>query len=705
MKKILLIAALALTNLVQAQTYNRCGTTEYQAELEKQNPWITKNREKIDRDAVEFAQSGAQDRNSQVVVTIPIVFHVIYSNATQNISNARINAQLERLNLDFAKMNSDTTLIPLAFRPVASNTQIQFCLAQQDPSGNATTGINRVSTTVTSWSQNNAVKSTAQGGQDAWNRNSYLNVWVCNLGGGLLGYAQFPGGAASTDGVVVLYSAVGGPGAVGTATPYHLGRTLTHEVGHWVNLRHTFENGCGGTTANNCLTGGDQVCDTPPTSTSNFGCPATQNTCTETAPFPPPYTSNQNDQTMNYMDYVDDACMYMFSAGQTVRITSCINGSRASLQTSIGCTPPSAAINANFSASATTIQVGNSVNFTDLSSNSPTSWSWTFTGGTPASSTVQNPSNIVYNTAGTYTVSLTATNATSNDTETKTSYITVTTAGGNPCDTVTNFPGTGTASVIGSSGWGYISGHNDYLDIAKAEKISGIAANSVIDGVYIAFGVATSSGPTNTFNVNIWDDNGTAGLPSTILGTETVTYQTAATDAGLGVPTYIDFNPDITVSGDIYAGIGLTYTAGDTLGIVTTADGEVTPGTGYEQFSGTDWHAYSETPASWGLNVAHLILAVVCTPTGINQIDANTTFSISPNPSNGLLTIDINSQIAQTINLKIVNLLGEVMLVEKIVANSQINKQLDLRGFANGIYQVMVETDGKTYVEKLVLNK
>lgn len=709
MKKILLIAAIAVSNFVYGQTYQRCGTTEYQEQLEKQYPSIIVEREKIDEHARNFSLQNAQYRNGQAVITIPVVFHVVYATPSQNISTARINAQLERLNLDYAKLNSDTNLIPLAFKPIAANTTIQFCLAQQDPQGNPTTGINRVSTTVTSFSQNNAVKYSAQGGADAWPRASYLNVWVCNLGGGLLGYAQFPGGAAATDGVVNLFSATGGPGAPGTANPYHLGRTLTHEVGHWLNLRHSFENGCGGTTANNCTTGGDQVCDTPPVSGATFGCPGTKNTCTEMVPFPPPYTADQNDQTMNYMDYVDDACMYMFSQGQATRALACLNGVRSSLLTSIGCQAPTAGPNANFSASATSILVGGSVNFTDLTTNNPTSWSWTFTGGTPSTSTSQNPTNIVYNTAGTYSVSLTATNASGNDTETKTGYIVVTTSSGVSCDTLNNFPAAGTPSIIGSGGWGYISGHNDYLDVAKAEKFTGIAANSVIDGVYISFGIATASNSTNTFDVKVWDDNGTGGLPSSVLGTTTVTYQTAENDVLAGVPTYVDFNPDIAVSGDVYVGIGFGYTPGDTLAIIHCDDLEVPVNTAYEQWTapGLDWHAYSETPASWGLTVAHLINPVVCPLTGINEITNNVTLSITPNPNAGVFTLNINSvNDGNNATIKIVNILGETVLVENLnLINSGIEKQFSMNTLSNGVYSVIVESGSASTIQKLVISK
>jgi hypothetical protein len=159
-----------------------------------------------------------------------------------------------------------------------------------------------------------------------------LNIWTCNISNDILGYAQFPGGAAATDGVVLHYKYTGKTGAT---APFNKGRTGTHEVGHWLGLYHTFQGGCAGTSSTNCNSGGDQVCDTPPTSAARYGCPSVStihNTCTETP-------TDYRDMTMNYMDYVDDGCMNLFTLGQKARMVAVMNGVRASLKTSNGCVP------------------------------------------------------------------------------------------------------------------------------------------------------------------------------------------------------------------------------------------------------------------------------------------------------------------------------------------------------------------------------
>lgn len=322
------IFAMAVTSAFGQNSNNstptrNCGTTEYTAQQILADPSMAVRMDEIESFTNAFIADGNQ---AKATVTIPVVFHVVYNTTAQNISDARILAQLNQLNLDYARLNSDAGNTPSAFSGLAANTNIQFCLAQRDPNGAATSGIVRKSTTVTSFSSNDAVKYTAQGGDNAWDATKYLNIWVCNLGSSLLGYAQFPGGANATDGVVVLYSSVGSISTPGTATNYAYGRTATHEVGHWLNLRHIWGDA-------NC--GNDLVSDTPTQQTSNGGCPT----------FPHVTCSNgaNGDMFMNYMDYTYDGCMNMFTAGQSARMNALFasGGARVSLLSSQGCVAPS----------------------------------------------------------------------------------------------------------------------------------------------------------------------------------------------------------------------------------------------------------------------------------------------------------------------------------------------------------------------------
>lgn len=331
MRKILLLTGMAcamMLNQSQAQHSHRgCSTMDHLQEQMIADPTLRERMNDIERETARYLETHANEKTS-AITTIPVVFHVLYNTTAENISDARILEQLNVMNKDFSRTNADAGNTPSAFQGISSATNVQFCLAKRDPSGAATTGIHRVSTTVTSFPSGTSMKFAASGGADAWDRNSYLNFWVCNLGSGLLGFATFPGGTANIDGVVCLYSSVGGPAAPGTAVPYHLGRTATHEVGHWLNLYHIW-----GDDGSSC-SGSDQVGDTPNQAGSNFGCPSYPRTDACTAALP-------GVMFMNYMDYTDDGCMNAFSAGQSARIDATINGTRASLKTSQGCVPVS----------------------------------------------------------------------------------------------------------------------------------------------------------------------------------------------------------------------------------------------------------------------------------------------------------------------------------------------------------------------------
>ncbi len=229
-------------------------------------------------------------------VNIPVVVHVVYANSQENISSAQINSQIDVLNQDFNATNSDLNP-PSEFSGVVGDCDIQFTLDQ----------VIRVAGDRSTWGTSDAVKSYSPVVDPA----RKLNIWVCNIGGGILGYAQFPGGSASTDGVVVSPQYFGSTGYV--SAPFNKGRTTTHEVGHYLNLRHIWGDG-------RCKRD-DFVADTPTSDRANYGCPNSA------------YHCRTNDMYMNYMDYVDDACMFMFSEGQKDRMRAlfAVGGARESM--------------------------------------------------------------------------------------------------------------------------------------------------------------------------------------------------------------------------------------------------------------------------------------------------------------------------------------------------------------------------------------
>ena len=658
-------------------------------------------------------QAQNSNKNAVTVFNIPVVFHVLHNGANPgvglNISNAQVLSQLAVLNEDYRKTNADTILIPSVFTGVAADCEINFCLAQTAPNGSATTGIDRINYNTLGATAPPFQRSYVDGTikpATIWNPNNYLNIWVVpdytDGGFALLGHATFPAGSTlsglsapfgslTSDGVVIWYRACG---RVGNLDPtYDEGRTATHEVGHWLGLRHTWGD-------SNC--GNDYCTDTPTQQTANFGCTS----------FPHVTCSNgpNGDMFMNYMDYTDDPCMFMFTANQKARMQTVMSNSpmRVALSQSTTCNPPVvAAPVANFSASSTTITAGGTINFTDLSTNIPTGWAWTFTGGNPANSTAQNPTNIVYANPGTYTVSLVATNGTGSDTETKTGYITVNPTGTLSCDTITNFDVVNhTPSILGSSGWGYVSGHNDYLDIAKADKYAVVGTNQTIDGAYFVFGIGSSSGTGQVATVTVWDDNGAAGKPNTALGTATVLYDSIAANVLAGSITWIDFVPNIAVSGDVYVGIQFGYTAGDTLAIVHCADGEITVGTSWEKWSDNTWHPYNELNTGWGIEVAQLILPVICPFVGVNENSPSFKMNLFPNPANTNLNLVIPNQIGSgNLQIRVLTTLGANVLTEQLnFAQNGIYK-VDVSSLSQGFYFLEVITEYGRQIEKFQISK
>lgn len=303
MKKVLITAFTALVlfscqndatessdSKVSAIAQRGCATQEVLEAQLKADPTLAIRMNEIEAFTNKSILSGKLVNGK---VQIPVVVNVLYRTTAENISDAQIQTQIDVLNKDFNALNSDYNSVPALFAGVKANVGISFVLDQ----------VIRKSTTKTSWGTNDAVKKVAQGGLAPTSPTTKLNLWACTIGGGILGYAQFPGGASATDGVVVDSKYFGLSGAA--AAPYNLGRTATHEVGHWMNLRHIW---------GDATCGSDLVSDTPTHNTANYGVPAYPHysTCSGTPV----------EMTMNYMDYVDDNAMYMFSNGQKSRMAA-----------------------------------------------------------------------------------------------------------------------------------------------------------------------------------------------------------------------------------------------------------------------------------------------------------------------------------------------------------------------------------------------
>jgi PKD repeat protein len=356
-------------------------------------------------------RSANSTESSDSIRWVPVVVHVIHNDGSENISEAQIESQIMIMNEDFGKIlgtNGDGNGV---------DTKVRFCLAKIDPQGRCTNGIVRIKSelTVHQQYQRALLKELS-----FWDNTRYLNIYVVrSINGGVGGYASFPGGPPSEDGIVVRNDLFGdiGTGKAG------LGRTATHELGHWLGVFHTFQNGCG---IDTCLDG-DGVCDTPPVDKPNFGCPTNANTCSNDVPDLP-------DQVDNYMDYTDDNCKSMFSKGQAMRMMAAMDSIRWRIWSdsnlvSTGCdtnyqAPANCPVIADFITLNKSICTGGEIEFMGKMLNNIQSWNWIFQGGTPSTSTDQNP-RITYNSPGIFNVQLIVSDSFSTDTLLLSGYIEV----------------------------------------------------------------------------------------------------------------------------------------------------------------------------------------------------------------------------------------------------------------------------------------
>ena len=416
-------------NSASAQQW--CATDEHAAEMAVQFPKEHAERLKTEAQIQEYLanpQNFAAQRQQNTPYIIPVVVHVITENGTGGPSKATIEGAIKQMNDDFRRTNSDTANTRQIFKSIAADAEVEFRLATIDPNGNCTEGIVRKASAYTnSANPRDLVKTVSY-----WPRNKYFNIWLVNSisagsnQGTVLGYAQFPGnGPANTYGFVSRIDAfVSGD------------RTATHEVGHCLNVYHTFQGGCG----SNCSNSGDQVCDTPPTSDPTYGCSQTQNTCSNDM-VGGGFSSDVPDQIENYMSY--DACTNMFTQGQKARMHASFANytflqelTSASNAIATGIVAPPTQVCAPvalFGANKTLICQGGSVFFSDNSYNaeqdSTWEWNWTFPGGTPSTSTDQNPT-VVYNTPGVYSATLVVSSAAGSNSFSRNNYIRVVSTSG-----------------------------------------------------------------------------------------------------------------------------------------------------------------------------------------------------------------------------------------------------------------------------------
>jgi len=656
-------------------------------------------QENFNRRLMQRSMTAQKEAETQAVTTIPVVFHIVTANPA-TVTDAQIQAQLDTLNKDFFGTNGDSVRIPSYFKPLFGKSSIQFCLAQRTPDGETTTGIIR-KTNGTSFSTNDAVKHGSTGGSDAWNTDAYLNIWICTLSGGILGYATFPNDGSPTDqGVVIDYRSLPG----GSLTQYNGGKTLTHETGHYFNLYHIWGDDDG------ACTGTDFVGDTPNQGDASSGCSTGIKTdnCTGTG---------NGVMYQNYMDYSYDQCLVMFTTEQVRRMEAALSQSRSSLLSSNGCQPvilrdydlqlrtinnPAQRIcTPSFTPSVTIRNRGSqtitSIDFSIRIDNQVVgTYRWTGSIASNQSQTINLSSTGI--TTGVHTISITIGLINGLlDEDLTNNTLTQTVQYFEPVTSVTeSFEGAGfppagwdIVNADGSITWQRVTGiaktgsasvminNFDYDRIGEKDdlRLPTVNLSSSLDSAFLSFQVAAAAySPTNTPN-NVWDTlevlvSSDCGQTYTSLykkwGSTLVTRSTPTTFAF--VPIATDWRKDSINVSNLIGKSDLLFTIRNT--------------TGFEN----------------NIYLDDIRLRTVT----VNPNLKASGFLVTPNPTSGAIAVQFYPQPAGLKGIQLLDGIGR-KLAEVSVGNNAANSlyNFNLTGYPSGIYYVRAVFADKVVTKKI----
>lgn len=695
MKKIFLLAAvfIAVMGFAKAQNTIPCYTDEMIAKKIAENPNLKVEYEQSKRNILEGIETGTRGNGPRV---IPVVFHIIHAGGPENISKEQILDQIRILNEDYSRTNPDTADTRDVFKPVAANCNIEFRLAKKDPEDNCTDGIVRIYSSL-SVSAGEGVKALSY-----WPSSKYLNIWVVKSiasdgsGGTILGYAQFPGfGAAETDGVVVRHDVVGTIGSYNQALK-NGGRTLTHEVGHWLGLSHTFQGGCTGGFF------GESVEDTPPTANANYGCDTTKNTCNNDSPDLP-------DMIENYMDYSDGICQNMFTLGQLDQINSVLGGARSNLisssnlivtgtddTTGVDCAPI-----ANFYSDIQVVCAGEGIDFYDNSFNGDVdTYSWVFDGGNPDMSP-NSDETVQFSQTGYHQVSLTVTNGQGNDTKTEDQYVFI-------------LPDQAT-----ETSWQYsegFEGNNPNFEDWF------VLNNDNIGNQWEQANVGYSGNKSMKFNNHSGNAEGAKDnlylppIDMTQISSPSMTFKVAHAQRPGG--TFSDPSEDaLKVYVSINCGITwqLRYSkSGDNLATTNSTNSSFTPN------SQSQWREESVNINSFATKQHVLIRFEVTSDAGNNiyvddiniagtsgiyETNEDIALILSPNPASDVVSLSFNLKDKHEVSTEILDITGRN--IKSITNNGMIvgpqKMNINTFGLAKGVYYLRLMVGNRQYVEKFIL--
>ena len=667
---------LILINLSKAQTdtSNPCYFDEY-----TNNKSIIQTEAVIRKKVEDFKKLPITKAGHDSLKTIPVVVHVLHYGGVENISETQIQSQIDIMNEDYGKLpgtNGDGNGV---------DTKVRFCLAKIAPNGDCTNGIVRIYTVL---SYHKTYQRALLKQLSFWDNDKYLNIYVVksiNGGTGIAGYSSFPGGPDEEDGMVVLHNQFGNIGSASGS----MGRTASHEIGHWFGLYHTFNNGCG---TDVCLDG-DYVCDTPPQASPSYSC-TTLNTCSNDLP-------DLADQKENYMNYTNDACKNMFTNGQKLRIQATLDTIRTNIWSqnnlvATGCdtayvAPAVCGVVANFVTLTPTLCIGNSAKFMDISLNDATSWQWSFPGGTPTSSTLENPT-ITYSSIGSFDVQLIASNTTTTDTLLLSNYMNITTPGiGNALPFYENFDSGvfPTQGIVINNADGGVT-----WELDSAASVSGNYSIKIDNYINTNYGSA--------------DD---IVLPDFDLTSQTNPYITFKWAYAKSDPSYSD---ELIVLLSTDCGSNYTQIFYKTQTALVTGPTQTTPfipdSTQWKSAS-ISLNAYTTKQfvqikivniTDGGNNLYIDDINIGDLATNVDEVNQVSQLIIYPNPTSDKLYIE-SSKNSENRRIKVYNALGELVLSEMLSENKKT--VVSLKIFPSGLYYVQFEGGNYDKVEKLIISK
>jgi PKD repeat protein len=728
MKRITLIfIALSVsifTKNVSAQSNhnpNKCSTVEVTEQEMQKHPELRSERAKYEKSVQEYLLNNPSAQKSGNKRIIPVVFHVIHECGPENISRAQILDQIRVMNEDFSLTNPNFSQTPAAFVPLAADCQIEFRLATKDDLGNCTDGIVRVYSPKTNEASNdNGVKSVSH-----WNSYKYLNVWVVKsigsisgTSGEVLGYAQFPmGGLLSTDGVVIRHDCTGSIGtALNGGFGPRLGRTITHEIGHWLGLRHIWGDA-------DC--GSDGVDTTPIAFGPNYGIcwndyPYNLTSCGRDS------LDTSGEMFNNYMDYSDDQCMSMFTKGRyELDSTSyktgqldIINATLASFRSylisdanleatgtrdedvnnPIICSPI-----ANFCENRRMACADASVAFTDASYNAQTyTRAWDFEGGSPSTSSTATQT-VTYANPGVFNVKLTASNEQGTNAIDRNDHITISGstaefANGpfwDKLDTQEDF----SRWIIYNNDefvseetvkWEFSpnTGYGNWGSCVKIRNLFNTPSESD-DLISPSYNISSVVNPSMTFRLSGAEAGGTADdalkiytsvncgqtwvLRKTLSGAELVT-------AGLYTSEFVPNNPNQWQ----------TYALG-----LSSISSQTNVRFRFEFVAGPN-----------GSNNVYIDDLNIGSGLGFENVADYIGLSVYPNPSNGFTKLEFTTNKQAKVQMQLLNVLGQPVLAPysaQVLPGTQ-NFNIDMTPFAKGIYTVQLQIDSDVYYTKVIKN-